>query len=222
MSFDAAKEAVGRRAADLVTDGMAVGLGTGSTVAHTIAALGERGLDITCVATSIATEHLANEAGLAFVAPDEVDGLDIAIDGADEVDPDLNLIKGGGGALIREKIVAALAKRFVVVVDESKIVAQLGDFGTPVELLPFAPRTAARAIEGLGALDVTLREQLSDNGNLLADARFGAIADPVTLSAALDAVPGIVGHGIFLGEMVERVLVDGPSGPRTITHQGER
>jgi ribose 5-phosphate isomerase A len=203
-----------------VADGMAVGLGTGSTVAHTIIALGERDLDITCVATSMATEHLAAEAGLGVVAPDEVEALDIAIDGADEVDPALNLTKGGGGALMREKIVAALASRFVVVVDESKLVDQLGDFGTPVELLPFAPHTAARAIGRLGAVNVALREQLSDNGNLLADAHFGLIDDPIALSAALDAVPGVVGHGIFLGAMVESVLVDGPSGPRTIASQG--
>jgi ribose 5-phosphate isomerase A len=151
------------------------------------------------------------------VAPDDVESLDIAIDGADEVDPELNLTKGGGGALMREKIVASLTERFVVVADESKLVAQLGDFGTPIELMPFAPRTAARAIERLGASKVLLREGASNNGNLLADARFGTIGDPAALAAALDAVPGLVGHGIFLSSMVERVLVDGPGGGRTMT-----
>lgn len=217
MSADAAKRAAGRRAAELVRDGMTVGLGTGSTVAHTIIALGERALAISCVATSHATEQLATEVGLRLVVPDDVESLDIAIDGADEVDPELNLTKGGGGALMREKIVASLTERFVVVADESKLVAQLGDFGTPIELMPFAPRTAARAIKRLGAREVSVREGASNNGNLLADARFGAIDDPAGLAAALDAVPGLIGHGIFLGPMVERVLVDGPGGPRTIT-----
>ncbi|MDH3725805.1 MAG: ribose-5-phosphate isomerase RpiA [Thermoleophilia bacterium] len=217
MSADAAKRAAGRRAAELVSDGMTVGLGTGTTVAHTIIALGERALDITCVATSHATEQLATQVGLRLVAPDEVESLDIAVDGADEVDSELNLTKGGGGALMREKIVASLTERFVVVADDSKLVGRLGDFGTPIELMPFAPRTVARAIERLGAREVLLREGPSDNGNLLADARFGTIEDPAALSAALDAVPGLAGHGIFLGSMVERVLVDGPGGARTIT-----
>jgi ribose 5-phosphate isomerase A len=216
VSHDEAKRSVGRRAAQLVRDGMRVGLGTGSTVSHTIDALAEMDLDITCVATSIRTELHATGVGLTVVAADAVDGLDIAIDGADEVDPDLNLTKGGGGALVREKIVAYMAERFVVVVDESKLVPRLGPFGTPVELLAFAPHVTAGAIAALGAREVTVRTELSDNENVLADARFGPIDDPVALSAALDAIPGVVGHGIFPGSLVESVMVDGPSGERTL------
>jgi ribose 5-phosphate isomerase A len=217
MTGETAKQAVGRRAALLVSNGMLVGLGTGSTVAHTITALGERAPDITCVATSHATERLSTQVGLRLVDPDAVDHLDIAIDGADEVDRSLNLTKGGGGALLREKIVASLATEFVVIVDESKLVDRLGAFGTPVELASFAPRTTCRAIRALGASEVILREGGSDNGNVLADARFGTIEDPAALAAALDALPGIVGHGIFLSHMVGRVLVDGPGGERTLT-----
>ena len=214
---DDAKRTVGRRAGDLVEDGMRVGLGTGSTVAHTISALGERSLALTCVATSTQTEEAARAAGLRLVSADDLDAVDIAIDGADEVDPDLNLTKGGGGALVREKIVAAMADRFVVVVDESKLVPALGPFGTPLEVLGFAPLTVARAVRALGASEVTQRATLSDNGNVLLDATFGSLADPAALAAELSAIPGLVDHGIFLGAMVESVLVDGPSGPQTLT-----
>jgi len=214
VSDDDAKRAVGRRAAEMVRDGMRVGLGTGSTVTHTITALGERARDLTCVATSIQTETAARRVGLSLVSPDEVDALDIAIDGADEVDPELNLTKGGGGALVREKIVAAMAERFVVVVDESKLVGMLGPFGTPIEVLAFAPQTVGRAVAALGATRVTIRAERSDNGNVLLDAAFGSIANPTELAARLDAIPGLVDHGIFLGSMVDTVLIDGPSGPQ--------
>ena len=142
----AAKEAAGRQAAAYVTDGMRVGLGTGSTVHFTIVALGERGPDITCTATSRQTHDLATSLGLRVVAPDEIGHLDVAIYGADEVDPDFNLTKGGGGAHTREKIVAQMAERFIVVVDESKLVDHLGPFGTPLEVLDFAPRVVAARV----------------------------------------------------------------------------
>lgn len=211
----AAKEATGRHAATYVADGMRVGLGTGSTVHFTILDLGERaqaGLDIVCTATSDRTERLAREVGLTVVAPDEIGALDLAIDGADEVDPDLNLTKGGGGAHTREKIVASMAPRFIVVVDESKVVDRLGPFGTPLEVLDFAPATVAGWVRDLGAAEVTTREDRSDSGNLLMDARFGAIEDPVALAARLSAVPGIVDHGIFPGHLVERVIIAGNDG----------
>jgi ribose 5-phosphate isomerase A len=144
--------------------------------------------------------------------------LDIAIDGADEVDPALNLTKGGGAAHTREKIVASMADRFVVVVDETKVVPALGPFGTPLEVLDFAPDVVADAVRALGASSVTTREARSDNGNLVADAHFGTIADPVALAAALSAVPGIVEHGIFPGAMVERVVVAGTAGTRELLH----
>lgn len=208
----AAKEATGRHAASFVEDGMRVGLGTGSTVHFTIVALGERKPDIVCTATSHRTHELATSLGLRVVAPDDLLELDLAIDGADEVDPALNLTKGGGGAHTREKIVAEMAARFVVVVDESKLVPRLGPFGTPLEVLDFAPEVVARRVRELGASHLTTRDAPSDNGNLIVDAHFGEIADPHALAAALSAVPGIVDHGIFRAELTERVIVAGADG----------
>jgi ribose 5-phosphate isomerase A len=207
-----AKRAAGQHAARLVEDGMRVGLGTGSTVRFTIEALGAAALDIVCTATSVQTHELATGLGLRVAAPDELGSLDICIDGADEVDPEFNLTKGGGGAHTREKIVAQMAARFVVVVDESKLVESLGPFGIPLEVLDFAPEVVANRVRELGAADVSTRPARSDSGNLLLDARFGAIADPVGLGERLGAIPGIVEHGIFPGSMVERVVVAGPDG----------
>jgi len=214
----AAKERAGRHAAGYARDGMRVGLGTGSTVHFTIVALGEAGLDITCAATSTSTDGLARSLGLTVVTPDEVGHLDIAIDGADEVDPALNLTKGGGGAHTREKVVAEMADRFIVVVDESKLVDHLGPFGTPIEVLPFAPGVVAARVRALGATDVVFRDQPSDNGNLLADAHFGPIVDPGGLATELAAIPGLVEHGLFAGTLVERVVVAGADAVRELTH----
>jgi ribose 5-phosphate isomerase A len=212
-----AKEAAGRLAAELVSDGMRVGLGTGSTVHFTIVALGERRPDVTCTATSRQTYDLATSLGLRVIEPDQIGHLDLAIDGADEVDPAFNLTKGGGGAHTREKIVAQMSDRFVVVVDESKLVDHLGAFGTPLEVLDFAPAVVAARVEALGAHDVTTRPARSDNANLLVDARFGLIDDPLALSDALAAIPGLVEHGIFDGSRVERVIVAGAAGVRELT-----
>ena len=212
----AAKEAAGRKAAGYVEDGMRVGLGTGSTVHFTIVALGERKPDIVCAATSERTAVLAADLGLRVVPPDDLLTLDIAIDGADEVDARFNLIKGGGGAHLREKIIAAMARRFLVVVDESKLVDTLGAFGLPLEVLPFAPAVAAAQVRALGAHAVTTRAARSDNGNLLMDAAFARIDDPAALAAQLAAIPGIVEHGLFLAPMVERVLVAGATGVREL------
>lgn len=213
-----AKEAAGRHAAGYVEDGMTVGLGTGSTVHWTIVELGERRPDIRCVATSERTHTLATELGLTVLAPDDLVTLDIAIDGADEVDSNFHLIKGGGGAQLREKIVAQMAARFLVVVDESKCVGVLGDFGLPLEVLPFAPGVVERRLADLGARSVTRRDQPSDNGNLLMDADFGAIHDPIELARRLEAVPGVIEHGLFLGDTVERVVVASADG----VHEMER
>ena len=207
-----AKEQAGRHAATYVTDGMRVGLGTGSTVHWTIVELGERRPDIVCTATSRQTEELARSFGLEVVTPDEIGGLDLAVDGADEVDPAFNLTKGGGGAHTREKIVETMTPRFVVVVDETKLVPALGPFGTPLEVLDFAPGRVVAAVEALGAHDVTTRTERADSGNLLMDAHFGTITDPVALGTALSAIPGLVEHGLFPGAMVERVVVAGAAG----------
>jgi ribose 5-phosphate isomerase A len=216
MSQDAQKEAAGRQAADYVRDGMRVGLGTGSTVHFTIVALGERQPDVVCTATSERTSALATSLGLRVLPPDEIGHLDICIDGADEVDRDLNLTKGGGGAHTREKLVAQMSDRFVVVVDESKLVDHLGPFGLPLEVLDFAPKVVAARVSALGAGSVTTRPERSDNGNLLMDAHFGSIEDPIALAAELAAIPGLVEHGIFPGSMVERVVVAGAAGTREI------
>jgi ribose 5-phosphate isomerase A len=213
----AAKEVAGRQAATYVSDGMRVGLGTGSTVHFTIVALGEIQPDIACTATSKRTHDLATSLGLRVVAPDEIGHLDVMIDGADEVDPDFNLTKGGGGAHTREKLVARMSDRFVVVIDESKLVDRLGAFGTPLEVLDFAPAVVAGWVRELGATDVTARADRSDNDNLIMDAHFGLIDDPVGLMAALSAVPGLVEHGLFEGGMVERVVVAGTAGVRELT-----
>ena len=215
-SQEHAKEQAGRYAAGYVVDGMKVGLGTGSTVHWTTVELADRGLDIVCTATSVRTHGLAVSLGLKVVPPDELGALDIAVDGADEVDPHLNLTKGGGGAHTREKIVAAMAGRFVVVADESKLVDRLGPFGTPLEVLDFAPGVVTAAVRALGATAVTTRDGHSDNGNLILHAHFGEIDDPPALAARLAAVPGLVDHGIFAAAMVERVVVASPSGVREI------
>ena len=204
----AAKERAGRHAAEYVLDGMNVGLGTGSTVHFTIVALGERGLDITCVATSTATHTLATDLGIRVVAPGDVAHLDVAIDGADQVDPPLNLIKGGGGAHTREKIVASMTDRFIVVVDEAKIVDEISGV-IPLEVVDFGVAFVTARVRDLGATDVILRDRLSDNGNPLLDAAFPPVDDPGALAGALASIPGLVEHGIFPCEMVERVVVAG-------------
>ena len=214
-----AKERAGRHAASYVRDGMRVGLGTGSTVHWTIIELGERHPDIVCTATSVQTHDLATSLGLTVVSPDEIGALDIAIDGADEVDPAFNLTKGGGGAHTREKLVAQMAPRFIVVVDESKLVDHLGPFGTPLEVLDFAPGVVTTRIEALGATSVTRRDRRSDNGNLLVDAHFGSIADPAALARDLEQIPGVVEHGLFLAPMVERVVVAGLDAVRELVRE---
>lgn len=220
MSRESEKRAAGRRAAELVEDGMRLGLGTGSTVRHLVEALGERTTDVICLATSRATEELARAEGLALTTADEVDRLDLTIDGADEIDPALNLTKGGGGAHVREKIVARMSDRFVVIADAGKLVPRLGPFGTPIELLDWARGPVARALAELGADRVRMRAEPSDNGNPIADAHFGTVADPVALATALDAVPGLVGHGIFPGSWVERAIVGDGETVREIVAAG--
>lgn len=212
MSIEAAKRAAAEAAVDLVEDGTTVGLGTGSTVRWFILALGKRvgeGLRLRGVATSTASEALAREVGIPLVDLDEK-GVDLAVDGADAVDPDLRLVKGAGGALVREKIVAAAARRFVVVVDRGKVRQHLGGL-VPVEIVPFGWRATLAALAGTGAEFALRRDSagsplLSDNGNLLADGDFGVIDDPEGLADRLEAVPGVVGHGLFLG-MADLVLV---------------
>jgi ribose 5-phosphate isomerase A len=155
---------------------------------------------------------MARSLGLRLDTPDGVRHLDLAIDGADEVDPAGNLTKGGGGAHTREKVVAQMADRFVVVVDESKLVPHLGPFGTPLEVLDFAPGVVADRARAEGAQEVLTRQQRSDSGNVLLVAHFGRIDDPADLATRLSVIPGMVDHGIFLADTVADVIIAGADG----------
>jgi ribose 5-phosphate isomerase A len=202
-SPDAAREkrAAARAAAALAEDGMTVGLGTGTTVAELIPALGERRLAITCVATSPASEELARACGLDVRPFTGLDRLDLAIDGADQVDPSGWLVKGGGGAHTRERIVAAAAERFVVIVSSDKIVERLRP-PVPLELLAFGLAATLRELP-----DAVLRDAPpTPDGGVLADYR-GEVGDPRRLSAALDAAPGVVSHGLFPPSLASTILV---------------
>jgi ribose 5-phosphate isomerase A len=221
-----AKRAAARAAAEQVPSGSRVGLGTGSTVAHALDRLAERirdeGLEIVGVPTSAATARRAAELGIALTSLDEVDRLDLTIDGADEVDPQLELIKGGGGALTREKIVAAASSRFLVIVDAAKLVPWLGaTFRLPIEVLEFGLAATRRRIAELG-IATELRHSadgtrlVTDNGHLVLDGRLTEGRDLRALEAALDAVPGVVECGLFLG-MADLVFVGEDDGSvRTI------
>ncbi|MBX7058119.1 MAG: ribose-5-phosphate isomerase RpiA [Leptospirales bacterium] len=202
------KRAAGLAAAALVENGQWVGLGTGSTAAFAISELGRRvqeeGLQIQCVATSLQSRNLALESGLRVMPLDRVARIDLSIDGADEIDPQLNLIKGGGAAHTIEKLVHSMADRFIVVADPSKLSPRLGDrFAVPVEALPSACAFVIRRLEQLGAAEIKLRHGsgkdgpvITDNGNLVLDARF-QIEDPLQLERSIKSIPGVVESGIF-------------------------
>ena len=217
MNLEPAKRAAGEAAALLVEDGMQLGLGTGTTARWFIEAVGARvadGLQVSAVATSLASAALAARHRIPLLELD-AGGVDLAVDGADTVDPDLRLLKGLGGALVRERIVAAAASRFVIVADESKLRPHLSGF-VPVELLVFGWHHTMTLLDQTGAafalrLDAAGEPLRSDNGNLIADGEFGPIADPEGLGARLDSIPGVVGHGLFLG-MADLVIVAGAEG----------
>lgn len=212
------KRTAARAAAELVRDGMLVGLGTGSTVAYLLEALAERELrNVSCVATSPATELAARSVGLTMRASDEVDQLDVAIDGADQIDPSGWLVKGGGGAHTREKIVAAAASRFVVIASAEKAVAELTP-PVPLELMRFGLNSTLRALgqarlRPAPAVDSQPSHALwqSPDGGLIAD-YHGSVADPRELAGRLSAIPGVVEHGLFAPEMVSLILIAGQNG----------
>jgi ribose 5-phosphate isomerase A len=223
---DELKRAAAEKALELVQDGMLVGLGSGSTVAYFTEGLGRLvagGLKVRGVPTSRATAELAASLGIPIVT-ELVGQIDLAVDGADEVDPALNLIKGRGGALFREKLVAASSKRFVVVVDESKLVKELGVGVLPVEVLPFLWRSTA---ERIAALDVSLvlrggeeTPYVTDNGNVVLDLTVeGRIKEPEQFGVELKKVLGVVEHGLFVG-MTDTVIAAGPEGAKAIGRSG--
>jgi ribose 5-phosphate isomerase A len=217
MSNDDAKRAVARRAAELVQDGTIVGLGTGSTADHFIDRLGERvrsGLRVTGVPTSDRSAERAKRLAIPLLAIEEAASIDLACDGADEVDPEGRLLKGLGGALKREKIVARKARTFVVMVDSSKLVPQLGTkCPVPVEARPESVAQVSAALAALGARPVQRvtaeGPSVTDNGNHIVDAWFQNIADPAALERAIDSLEGVVANGIFVG-LTDRVLVAEP------------
>lgn len=218
-----AKESAGRRAAEYVENGMTLGLGTGSTVWFTLVRLAERireeGLSVRGVPTSLDTEGKARELGIPLATLDEVESIDLTIDGADEIDGRFDMIKGGGGALLREKVVAAISRREVIVVGPEKVVDRLGTtFRLPVEVAPFAEPVVARAIAKLGGAPQRRTangdEYLTDNGNVILDCTFEkGIVDAPQLERDLDAIPGVVESGLFidLAHVVVIGHVDGRS-----------
>ncbi|MDF2140233.1 ribose-5-phosphate isomerase RpiA [Paenirhodobacter sp. CAU 1674] len=224
--IDKAKFAAARRAVDFVEDGMKVGLGTGSTAAWMVRCLGEmvreEGLRITGVPTSSRTADLARQVGITVVGLDEAKWLDLTIDGADEFDPDLNLIKGGGGALLQEKIVATASDQMIVITDAAKEVAQLGGFPLPVEVVPFGWQTSRALIEEmLVSMDVlgrttTLRLNgsqpfVTDEGNYIVDLHLNRIGNARQLSLVLNQIPGVVENGLFI-DICDKVIIGGADG----------
>lgn len=209
---DAQKRAAGEAAALEVHNGMTVGLGTGSTAAWFIRALAARGLpDLRCVPTSEATADLARDLGLPLTTLDELPRLDLTVDGADEIAPDLSLIKGGGGALLREKLVWEASDRCLVIADEAKLAETLGAFPLPVEVTPFGHATTATRIAAVVEVQPVLRMAndspfVTDGGNLIYDVPLGRIDDPDWLHMSLSMLTGVVDHGLFLGLADEALI----------------
>ena len=228
---EALKKEAGIAACDFVKTGMKVGLGTGSTVKHTVVELGRRmaeeGLEIVGVPTSLATEQLAVRVGIPLVELSSIDGLDVVIDGADEYDPNFQLIKGGGAALLREKVVAQESAAMVIVADDRKRVNTLGAFPLPIEVTPFEHQATIRALGRLLNCRVNCRMAgdnavVTDNGNMIADAHMGpSITEPVSLEAAILNIAGVVQVGLFNG-MCDAVVLAGESGVETIINPNGR
>jgi len=212
------KKLAAEKAAQYVKDGMLVGLGTGSTVFWTIKKLGElvkNGLDVRCVPTSKNTEILAKKVGIPLITISEVNELDLTIDGADEVNRNLDLIKGGGGALLREKMVASISDRLIIVVDESKSVLNLGRFPLPVEVVPFGFEITSKQLRALDCIPILRTEHnipfITDNGNYILDCHFSIIQEPHELNRKLNMIPGVVENGLFI-KMADIVVIGHKNG----------
>jgi ribose 5-phosphate isomerase A len=227
--MDGLKRQAAAQALEHVRDGMKLGLGTGSTAKHFVELLGMRvrdGLNVIGVPTSEATRIDAERCGIALTTLDEVDRLDLTVDGADEIDPSLNLIKGGGGALLREKIVAAASDRMIVIADDSKWVDVLGRFPLPVEVIPFGLAATRRAIGKAFAQcgdsgQMVLRKGkdghvfVTDGGHWIVDAHLGRITDAPRLAGLLTSIPGVVEHGLFIG-LAGMAVLAGAGGIRVV------
>lgn len=232
MSADDLKRATAAEALTFVRSGMRLGLGTGSTAKYFVDFLGvavARGLDVLCVPTSEATRAQAAALGIPLTTLDETPALDLTVDGADEFDPQLRLIKGGGGALLREKIVAAASASMVVIADASKEVTWLGKYPLPVEVNIFGLAATRLLLIRQAAVcgcagGITLRQRggaafITDGGHYILDCAFGVIPDPDALAAALNAIPGVVEHGLFIG-LAKTIILADATGIRRITAQG--
>lgn len=229
MNADAQKRAAAARAVEFVRPGMRLGLGTGSTAKHFVELVGERvrsGLEIVAVPTSEATLADAKRVGIPLTTLDETPELDLTVDGADEIGTDLSLIKGGGGALLREKIVAAASARMIVIADQSKCVSVLGIFPLPIEVVTFGVGATMRALEkAIGTLQrpgpLTLRRGkdghafVTDGGHWIIDAALSRIDDPAALAHALSGVPGVMEHGLFIG-LAQMAIVAGSDGVKIV------
>lgn len=230
MTSDDQKRAAAARASEFVEAGMALGLGSGSTAEHFVRELGKRvakGLKVKAASTSERTEALAREVGIPVLSLDELGAPDLTVDGADEVDGDLRLIKGGGGALLREKIIASASKKMVVVADFSKLVPVLGKFPLPVEIIPFARAVLEKKITALGA-SCKLRSRadgtpfVTDEGHHILDCSFGKIADPPALARVLSDMPGVVEHGLFIGIAKMAIVGKGSSAIEILAKSARR
>jgi ribose 5-phosphate isomerase A len=218
MTQDQEKQAAARESLQFVRDGQIVGLGTGSTAVHAVRFLAERvkdGLKILGIPTSVRTAEQAASWGIPLTSLNEHQEIDVTIDGADEIDPQLRLIKGGGGAFMREKIIASASKQLIIIADSSKQVRMLGKHPLPVEVVPFAQELVAKKIRALGAT-VSVRKDgakffVTDEGNHILDCDFGKIPDPPALAHALEDMPGLVEHGLFIN-MASVVLIGTESG----------
>jgi len=225
VSADSEKQAAGEAAAGLVESGMVVGLGTGSTAAWFVKALAARGLDVTCVCTSEATAELAAGLGMRLAELGATNGIDLTVDGADEIGPGLSLIKGGGAALLREKLVWEASRRCVVIADAAKRVPVLGKFPLPIEVVAFGHQTTAlRLCDALAECDIGIAPRLrlkdgqpvkTDGGNLIYDAACGRIEEPALLAATLKSVTGVVDHGLFL-DLADLALIGHAGGVQTV------
>jgi len=214
------KKNAGYRAAEYVEDGMVIGLGTGSTAKYAVEKIGQRkreeDLDIVGIPTSVETEERAKKAGIDIVELDQADKIDLTIDGADEVDPEMNLIKGGGGALLREKIIAHNSQYYIVIVDPSKMVDVLGEgFDLPVEILSLWQKGISGQIEKLGC-EAKIRRvdgaiYKTDNGNNILDCEFGEIKYPEELSKKLNSIPGVIENGLFL-DLSDKIIIGNEKG----------
>ena len=229
MNTDAYKREAAARAAEFVRSGMRIGLGTGSTAKHFVELLGERvraGLDVIGVPTSEATRTDAVRCGIPLTTLDDIDRLDLTVDGADEIDPSLNVIKGGGGALLREKIVAAASDRMIVIADDTKSVDVLGRFPLPVEVVPFGLAATRRAMgrafaeSGVSGQMVVRNGKdghvfVTDGGHWIVDAHLGRIPDAPRLAGLLNSIPGVVEHGLFIG-LASTAVLAGSQGIRVV------